>query len=84
MDTALRHTVPAAVVLADQLARCTLSKWQLMQALFHRNSFEAFNLDINGHSCILSSIAREDGSGNSFNLVVYCKGLPFKVYCRAN
>jgi hypothetical protein len=60
-------------------SRTTLTKWQIMSALNGNGS-----IVINGVHCVLSSVQREDGSGNSFNLEVYVNGNKHKVYARAD
>ena len=67
------------------LARSTgqLTKWQLMKALTAQMSLgESSTININGIDCILNSIAREDGSGSSFHLIVIHNGIGYKCYCR--
>lgn len=69
--------------LANILARVTLSKFQLAEALFHQNSVhDPYFLKINGYGCILQSIGREDGSGSSFNLIISYQGKQYRCYCR--
>jgi hypothetical protein len=79
----MRETRPSwlytPTTLADTLRRTTLTKWQIMQAMYGDGS-----ITINGKLCTLSSVQREDGSGNSFNLEVYCEGTKYKVYARAD
>jgi len=71
--------------LADRLSSCTLSKWELMQALFHQNNGRGgYPLNINGHDCLLSSIEREDGSGHCLNLTVYCDRQKLRCFCRTS
>ena len=65
--------------LAERLSRTTLTKWQIMNAMYGNGS-----ILIEGIVCILSSVQREDGSGKSFNLEVYHDNVKYKVYARAD
>ena len=65
--------------IEECLQRTTLTKWQLTQALMGDGS-----IAINGFQCWLSSTQREDGSGNSFNLIVSHGDKKYNVYARAN
>jgi len=69
------HTEPT---IGELLRRTILTKWQIMNAMYGSGS-----LTINGLVVMLSSVQREDGSGNSFNLEVYHGGEKYKVYARA-
>jgi hypothetical protein len=55
-----------AVSMKDQLAKSayTLRMVDLLNAIASRDA----RIKINGHTCLLLSMAREDGSGKSFNL----------------
>lgn len=79
----MRETKPSWLytepTLADRLRRTTLTKWQIMNAMYGDGS-----ITINGKQCTISSVQREDGSGNSFNLEVYHGNEKFKVYARAD
>ena len=80
----MRETRPSwlytpTTTLADALRRTTLTKWALMQAMYGDGS-----ITVNGKLCTISSVQREDGSGNSFNLEVYHGGTKYKVYARAD
>jgi len=70
------HTEPT---IGERIRRTTLTKWQIMNAMYGNGS-----LTINGVPCTLSSVQREDGSGNSFNLEVYHGSDKYKVYARAD
>ena len=78
----MRYTVvfESEAGLVERLRRTTLSKWEIMNAMYSSNG----SIIINGVQCTLSSVQREDGSGNSFNLEVYHKNEKYKVYARAS
>jgi hypothetical protein len=65
-----------------------ISKFQLFAALAGNTSkingqWASGNIiDVNGHLCYLQSVAREDGGGSSFNLIVSYGGKAYKTYCR--
>jgi hypothetical protein len=69
--------------MEQRLMRCAtpMTKFTLFNALTASGC--KGGISINGIPCILSSIQREDGSGSSFNLVVYGPdNKPYKCYCR--
>jgi hypothetical protein len=83
MNTAtVRRTATLVPTMADRLARsmAKMSKMELVNALTTRNSY----IMVNGIRCILSSVMREDGSGDSFILQVYGPDNNlYKCYTRA-
>jgi hypothetical protein len=83
--TTSRRSATLVLSMADRLARCAtpMTKFQLFQALTGRAIKGGSTISINGVACILSSIQREDGSGNSFNLTVYGPdNQKYTCYCR--
>jgi len=71
--------MPTVQTMQDKLNRPKLSKWEIMQAMYGDGS-----ITLNGHKCVLSSVQREDGSGDSFNLEVYHMNIKYRVYVRAD
>jgi hypothetical protein len=73
------------LTMEQRLQRCAtpMTKFTLFNALTGRAIKGGSTISINGIPCILSSIQREDGSGSSFNLIVYGPdNQPYKCYCR--
>lgn len=79
MLSTVRRSATLMLTTEQRLARCAtpMTKHQLYSALTGNG-----RISINGMACILSSIQREDGSGSSFNLMVYHDGKAYKCYCR--
>ncbi|MFY4731168.1 hypothetical protein [Nitrospira sp. BLG_2] len=77
--TTVRRSATLNLTAEQRLARCAtpMTKHQLYSALTGNG-----RISINGIPVILSSIQREDGSGRSFNLLVYHEGKAYKCYCR--
>lgn len=83
MTTTTRRSATLVLTMEQRLQRCAtpMTKFQLFNALTGRASGSI--ISINGIPCILSTIQREDGSGSSFNLMVYGPdNQPYKCYCR--
>jgi len=80
MLTTARRSATLNLTMEQRLARCVtpLTVSQLFAALTSRCP----RISINGIPVILSSIQREDGSGTSFNLVVYHDGKRYTSYVR--
>jgi hypothetical protein len=80
--TLARRTATLVLSLEERLARCAtpMSKWTLFNAMAGKGHNP---ISINGIAVTLSSIQREDGSGSSFNLLVYGPdNRVYKCYCR--
>ena len=79
MNLTARRSATLDLTTEQRLQRCAtpMTKFQLFNALTGNG-----RLSINGIHVTLSSIQREDGSGSSFNLVVYHNGTAYKCYCR--
>jgi len=77
--TTQRRSATLMLTMEQRLARCAtpMSYNTLAYALRYGT-----RISINGIAVTLSSIEREDGSGRSFNLVVYHDNQRYKCYCR--
>jgi hypothetical protein len=81
MNTTLtmRRTATIIPTMEQKLARTNMSKWQLITALTMQGIAQ---IVVNGVVCVLDSVQREDGSGNSFNLTLKHGGNRYSCYCR--
>lgn len=85
MTTTTRRSATLVLTMKQRLTRCVtpMTKFQLFNALTGLAIKGGSTISINGLACILSTIQREDGSGSSFNLLVYGPdNQPYKCYCR--
>jgi len=81
LTSTVRRSATLALTMEQRLTRCAtpMTKFTLFNAMSNRNAV----ISINGIPVTLSSIQREDGSGNSFNLIVYANdGKAYRCYCR--
>jgi hypothetical protein len=81
LTSTARRSATLVLSMEDRLARCAtpMTRFTLFNAMTNRNA----TISINGIPVTLSSVQREDGSGNSFNLIVYAKdGKAYRCYCR--
>lgn len=79
MNTTTRRSATLVLTMEQRLQRCAtpMTLWPLFKSLSNGE-----RVSINGIPVTVSSIEREDGSGRSFNLIVYHDGKRYPCYVR--